>query len=180
MLIDDIDFARLYQEQLRQASRTEKSPQHWDSRAKDMAQSGGRADSGYLRELLAQIDLTGASTLLDVGCGPGTVCLAVADQLEQIYGLDYSAGMLDVAAQRAAARGVDNAVWLHDFIYDDAPTTEMTFEAALQTVSRVIGPLNANERQRLADYCVRRQAEPPTSGKKWALVSWDCQPEAAR
>lgn len=33
MLIDDIDFADLYLQQLRLAHRTEKTPDHWDQRA---------------------------------------------------------------------------------------------------------------------------------------------------
>lgn len=32
MLIDDIDFADLYLQQLRLAHRTEKTPDHWDHR----------------------------------------------------------------------------------------------------------------------------------------------------
>lgn len=266
MLIDGIDFDALYKEQLRQAKRTEKSPQHWDRRASRMAENCGRSDSRYLRELLAKIDFTGASTLLDVGCGPGTVCLAAAGRLEQVYGLDYSSGMLEVAAQRAAAQGVSNAVWLHrawedswqglpvcdiavasrstlvgdlrqalaklnrqarlrvytthtvsgtfvdedllqaigrsverlpnyiyavnilyqmgiharvDFIHDDLCQKAPTFEEAVQAVSRATGELDTSERQRLAEYCRHRKAK-PAAGKKWALVYWDCEPEAAR
>ncbi|HHE2935864.1 SAM-dependent methyltransferase, partial [Escherichia coli] len=37
MLIDDIDFADLYLQQLRLAHRTEKTPDHWDQRAEKMA-----------------------------------------------------------------------------------------------------------------------------------------------
>lgn len=43
-----------------------------------------------------------------MGCGPGTVSLALADKLTTIYGVDYSQGMLKVAARRAAALKADN------------------------------------------------------------------------
>ena len=42
MLIDDIDFADLYLQQLRLAHRTEKTPDHWDQRAEKMAENSPR------------------------------------------------------------------------------------------------------------------------------------------
>ena len=42
MLIDDIDFADLYLQQLRLAHRTEKTPDHWDQRAEKMAEIAPR------------------------------------------------------------------------------------------------------------------------------------------
>jgi SAM-dependent methyltransferase len=111
MLIDDIDFARLYQQQLALAGRKEKPSAHWDARAEHIAIVDAPVIDSYLRQLLAKIDLHGASSLFDMGCGPGTVALALASQLNEICGVDYSQGMLDVAARRATAQGVRHAVW---------------------------------------------------------------------
>ncbi|MFB5077491.1 class I SAM-dependent methyltransferase [Raoultella sp. C349492] len=111
MLIDDIDFAGLYQQQLRLAGRTEKSPAHWDARAEKMADSCAQPTDGYLLQLLAKIDLTGAQSLFDMGCGPGTVALALADKLTAVHGVDYSQGMLEVAEKRAAQMRIANACW---------------------------------------------------------------------
>ncbi|MBV4366050.1 class I SAM-dependent methyltransferase [Erwinia phyllosphaerae] len=138
MLIDRIDFAALYQQQLQQAKRTEKSPQHWDKRAQKM--SDAPASSQYLQQLVARIDLSDAATLLDVGCGPGTVCLALADRLEQVHGLDYSKGMLDVAGQRAASLGINNALWHHrawEESWDDIPVCDI----AVASRSTLVGDL---------------------------------------
>ena len=79
MLIDDIDFADLYLQQLRLAHRTEKTPDHWDQRAEKMAENCASPTDSYLQQLTSKIDLQGAQTLFDMGCGPGTVSLALAD-----------------------------------------------------------------------------------------------------
>lgn len=112
MLIDDIDFADLYLQQLKLAHRTEKTPDHWDQRAEKMAENCASPTDSYLQQLIAKIDLQGAQTLFDMGCGPGTVSLALADKLTTIYGVDYSQGMLNVAARRAAALKADNVHWI--------------------------------------------------------------------
>ncbi|HKS32483.1 MAG TPA: class I SAM-dependent methyltransferase, partial [Enterobacteriaceae bacterium] len=112
MLIDEINFAELYRQQLALAKRTEKSPEHWDKRAEKMAENCASPQDSYLQQLLSKIDLQGANSLFDMGCGPGTVALALADKLGSIYGVDYSQGMLDVAARRAAEQGATHVQWV--------------------------------------------------------------------
>ncbi len=57
MLIDDIDFADLYLQQLRLAHRTEKTPDHWDQRAEKMAENCASPTDSYLQQLTSKIDL---------------------------------------------------------------------------------------------------------------------------
>lgn len=66
MLIDDIDFADLYLQQLKLAHRTEKTPDHWDQRAEKMAENCASPTDSYLQQLIAKIDLQGAQTLFDM------------------------------------------------------------------------------------------------------------------
>lgn len=56
MLIDDIDFADLYLQQLKLAHRTEKTPDHWDQRAEKMAENCASPTDSYLQQLIAKID----------------------------------------------------------------------------------------------------------------------------
>ncbi|RWR03424.1 methyltransferase [[Pantoea] beijingensis] len=128
MLIDDIDFAALYRQQLRLARRTEKTPAHWDKRAKAMAERASLPQDGYLQQLLGKIDLHGARTFFDMGCGPGNLVLAVSPRLEQVYGIDYSPGMLAVATRQAQRLGVANAHWIErswDETWDDLPVCDI-------------------------------------------------------
>lgn len=104
--IDDVDFGRLYRQHLAASGDRRKPPEAWDARVADLSRE--LSGSPYVDELLRLVDLTGCRTLLDVGCGPGTVALALAPRLERVYGLDYSRGMLDAMTRHAAARGLSN------------------------------------------------------------------------
>lgn len=39
MLIDQLDFAQMYQQHMQQAQRSRKEPEHWDKKAQKMAQT---------------------------------------------------------------------------------------------------------------------------------------------
>jgi SAM-dependent methyltransferase len=107
MDLREIDFAELYREGMRRAGRPQRPAGYWDDRAPSMSQSA--FDSEYVRRFVERMDLGGCRTLLDVGCGPGTIGLSVASRLEHVYGLDYSAGMLSAFSENARLRGFDCA-----------------------------------------------------------------------
>jgi SAM-dependent methyltransferase len=102
-----IDFAGFYREQVRAANRPERSLDYWDGRASSMNERA--FDTPYVRQFVARMDLDGCSTLLDVGCGPGTIGLSVAPRLAHVYGLDHSPSMLAAFTRNARARGVAEA-----------------------------------------------------------------------
>ncbi len=109
LTIEDLDFARMYRSHMARSGRPPKQASEWDARVKQRMLLAGA--SGYAQAFLARMDLGGARTfLLDVGCGPGTICLPLAGRLERVYGLDYSAAMLDALRGQAARQGADNAV----------------------------------------------------------------------
>ena len=126
MTIDDIDFGRLYREHVVQARRTEKQAADWDKRAPSV--NRGVFQGAYVEGFLARLDTSGCRTLLDVGCGPGTIALSVANRLEHVYGLDYSPGMLDAFAANARARGIGHATPLlraWQDAWDDVPPCDI-------------------------------------------------------
>lgn len=117
MTIAAIDFGRLYQDHLIAAARTPKPASDWDARAADMKRKVMRGP--YVDAFIAGMNLDGARTLLDIGCGPGTIGLALADRLERVYGLDYSRAMLDMLVANAAELGLDNVEAIHRAWEDD-------------------------------------------------------------
>ncbi|AYY82055.1 MULTISPECIES: class I SAM-dependent methyltransferase [Proteus] len=110
--IETTDFAELYKNHMVQAERTKKEPEHWDKRAEKMAESCANPNDPYLIKFRAMMDFSGAETLLDVGCGPGSISIHVADKFKKIIGIDYSTGMLTVARRRAKQAGINHAEFI--------------------------------------------------------------------
>ena len=107
MSLDRLDVAALYRAHWERTRRREKTAADWDGRA--AAMSRGIFSGAYVDGFVSRMDLSGCRTLLDVGCGPGTIALTVAPRLEHVYGLDYSAAMLAELERNAAERGIANA-----------------------------------------------------------------------
>ncbi len=104
--IFDIDFGQLYREHMIASGRQVKAPEDWDARAPRL--KAVAMNSRYVQEFVSRMDLSGCRSLLDVGCGAGAIGLAVANQVDQVFGLDYSAGMLEAMKELAAERGFDH------------------------------------------------------------------------
>ena len=142
MTIEAIDFGRLYRDHLATTTRTRKDASAWDSRAAGMASKALR--SRYAAEFVARMDLSGAATLLDVGCGPGTIGLAVADRLQRVVGLDYSAAMLDAMHDKAAEMGLSNVETLHrawEDDWSDVPECDIVVASRSTTVEDIVTAL---------------------------------------
>ena len=73
-----------------------------------------QAIAGHHEPFMAAAAIRLGEHVLDVGCGTGQTTLEAAARSEtgDVLGVDLSAAMLEVARQRAAARGVANARFL--------------------------------------------------------------------
>lgn len=89
----------------------------WDGDQGDFwTRRADRFDAGvarYHEHLLAALAIEPNWTVLDVGCGAGRLTIDAARQAHpgSVLGLDLSASLLRLAAQRAEAEGVDGAVF---------------------------------------------------------------------
>ena len=76
--------------------------------------------------IAAELDLDGTGRLLDVGCGPGSLTLLLADRFAAAVGVDADAGMLAEAERLAQAAGVTNVSW-RQLYAEDLPADLGTF-----------------------------------------------------
>lgn len=180
MRLDDLDFGALYREHVARTSGGEKRPEDWDARAPAMraAVQGG----AYTDAFLARMDLTGCRTLLDVGCGPGTIGLALAPRLEHVHGLDYSRGMLDALEDGARARGLTNVscilrAW--DDPWDGVPVCDLVVASRsthVMDMEAALGKLDAHARRRV--YLTHRAGAARSTPR--SRRPWDARPRPRR
>ena len=75
-----------------------------------------RGRPAYSRELVptlaAEAGLDGTGRLLDAGCGPGVLTIALVGHFADAIGLDPEAEMLAEGARRAAETGIGNIRWV--------------------------------------------------------------------
>jgi len=100
--------------------------------------------------------LKSGQRLLDIGCGPGTITLGLAEILAsgEVVGIDLAESQLSVARQNAAQNKIENASFVSGSIYQlpfaneefDVVFAHAVFEhlkepiAALQEIRRVLKP----------------------------------------
>jgi len=142
MTIPIVDFAQLYRQHLAASRGQPKPSQAWDARAGELGKR--MRQSRYAQDFIARMQLDGARTLLDVGCGPGTLALPLAQRLEQVVGLDYSAGMLQALSDHAYALGLQNVrpllrAWEDDWA--DVPDCDIVIASRSTVVEDLAGAL---------------------------------------
>lgn len=80
------------------------SREHWDERAKTF--SFKDAPDAYLRSFISKAGITGKESVLDMGCGTGSLAVALASLGCSVIAADFSTGMLDRLRLNAAERGM--------------------------------------------------------------------------
>jgi SAM-dependent methyltransferase len=116
-MIEAIDFAKMYKEHKKASTFKGKKAVDWDEKAESMSKRV--IDSPYTAEFVSKMNLEGCESLLDVGCGPGTIALALAPKMKKVCGLDFSTGMLECFLKNAHDRGVVSAKTVHRSWEDD-------------------------------------------------------------
>lgn len=61
--------------------------------------------------MVTELGLDGTGVLVDVGCGPGSLTLLLAPHVARAIGVDADPGMIEEAANRAAAAALGNIEW---------------------------------------------------------------------
>lgn len=118
MRYEEIDWNALWQQARRAKSWKKKQESDWDKRAAGFA--ARNIDSPYAGQFLDKIALAPEWTVLDIGCGPGTLSLPLARRVRQVTAVDFSAAMLAELRRRMDDEKRDNitlvqAAWEDDW-----------------------------------------------------------------
>ncbi len=151
--LENLDMAKLYQEQKECSTFKGKSSSDWDKRAKGMNERVH--ESIYTKKFIEIINTSDCKTLLDVGCGPGTIALAMAPKLEQVYALDYSSGMLECVEDNCNNKGICNIMpiqnsWESD--WEDVPNADIVVASRsmeVQDIKKALKKLIAKANKRV-------------------------------
>ncbi|TAL72651.1 MAG: class I SAM-dependent methyltransferase [Bacteroidetes bacterium] len=60
-----------------------------------------------------------SDTVLECGCGTGTITVEIANNAKEIHAFDISAGMIDIAKEKAYKRKIENIDFVQTTIFDE-------------------------------------------------------------
>lgn len=81
----------------------------------------GKMDAlnGYQSLKIIKQHLKSTDTVLDFGCATGTIACFLAGHVREIYGIDISPRMIEIARQRALDRNVRNIKFSQSSLFDE-------------------------------------------------------------
>lgn len=124
----------------------------WDKRAAkfnkridNVKTDGEKLDKDdYISKMLARIETSPEDTVLDIGCGPGTLAIPLAERVKSITGLDISSEMLRHLKENAAKKDITNINYIN-CSWDDAVVGKDVEPHDIVVASRSLGPHDLKE-----------------------------------
>ncbi len=108
----------------------------WDRRASEF--SSHAASTGYAEAFIKIMRPRKNWTVLDVGCGGGTIAVPLARRVRGITAIDFSAGMLDILRKRCREKRITNIDVVHGGWEDDWPSLGIgTYDVAIASRSLI-------------------------------------------
>jgi SAM-dependent methyltransferase len=105
--ISDIDWDELIKKQRkRKPEKLDRGPCYWDNRAIAFADHARKTT--YPDAFLKTMEPQDSWTVLDMGCGGGTLSLPLASRVKEITAADFSPKMLEIVDAEIEKRGINN------------------------------------------------------------------------
>ncbi len=98
---NDVDWVKFWSEKL-----ANKKDKDWDKAAPGFYRRTKKED--YNDALFEKLILTDEYSVLDVGCGEGSVTIPIAKRVKKVIGVDSSPKMLEYLKKRADDNNIDN------------------------------------------------------------------------
>lgn len=100
---EDIDWAHFWEKKVEAKSNIKKD---WDEAAKKFGKYV--VCGGYTEKLISKLKLDKDDTVLDLGCGDGTITIPIAKKVKSVTGLDLSEKMLEILNKTAKEENINN------------------------------------------------------------------------
>jgi len=114
--LKNIDWNNLWKKAKSEKSWKSKGVKDWDRKAKSFSERNAQSD--YNNKFIRLLQPDKSWTLLDIGCGPGTLAIPLAQQVCQVTAIDFSPEMLAILQQRADRHGLKN-IATHNLSWED-------------------------------------------------------------
>ena len=105
-IYSDIDWHLLWGNARAGKAWKSKTSEHWSSKAATFSERVKK--SAYIDLFLALVDVSAETTILDVGCGPGTLAIPLARMTKSVTAIDYSDGMIQELINEAKREKILN------------------------------------------------------------------------
>lgn len=136
-----LDWNRLWQARLAVRPFHNRDARYWDKRASSFAES---RDTAYADRFLDIMKPEADWTVLDMGCGSGTLAVPLAKRVSSVTAVDFSNGMLAVVRKRCEEEGIRNIETVHGRWEDDwAKLGIGTYDVAIASRSMMVYDLQA-------------------------------------
>jgi ubiquinone/menaquinone biosynthesis C-methylase UbiE len=104
----------------------------WDNIAEKYAASPVKNVTAFERkQAITRQHLRADSNVIEIGCGTGSLALALSPCARHIHALDFSAAMIRIASSKQQAQGVRNVTFQQGTLDGAIPFEPETFDCAL-------------------------------------------------
>lgn len=135
--INDIDWNRMWKEALQKMPRRDEK-NRWDKIAPEFNEWMKTDD--YPMNFAAKVHKEPDYTVLDLGCGNGSITLEVAKHVKQVTAVDMSEEMLRFVEKNAAEKGISNIEYVKSSVEDLDPDKIGQYDVVI--ASRSLGNIH--------------------------------------
>ncbi|MBF4468906.1 MAG: class I SAM-dependent methyltransferase [Methanobrevibacter arboriphilus] len=110
---EDIDWEFFWQEKLHKKRR---KPKNWDNEA-DKFSKRSKQDE-YQKKLFSKMRIDKDDTVIDLGCGEGSITIPLSKKVKSITAVDSSKRMLEILDDKCKAENIDNIKTMKENLED--------------------------------------------------------------
>jgi SAM-dependent methyltransferase len=116
-VVAETDWNRLWQALRARRGSSRRDSAFWDDRASSFAE--GSAETEYADAFISLVQPEADWTILDMGCGSGTLAVPLSKRVSSVTAVDFSQGMIDVVRARCAEENISTIATIRASWEDD-------------------------------------------------------------